>query len=358
MIIEGQVWYEVVPKDRPTNAEVGKWLYFGEKAVLHSWLQRLNELVEHGILRAAKISRKDPRWDPFPHKPCVLCVYTTDNEEEKAHARHLLATEFGVEVRTWKSDAQTSRDWAEDGWLQIESQISKIKRALAAGDMPDAPEIRRELRALTDRLSYLVTHPESDTLGAELRLSKTEAFLADLKRDLASGDLTLAAILDHLDKIQTQISRISEAKTTHPGSGATGQSVRNDYLFVIMPFGEQHVDTYDTIRRAILKLNADLKVERVDEKPGSFQITQEIWNSIRSARVIVCDLTDERPNVYYELGYAHALGKPMVCIAREGTKVHFDVSGFKVALFSTYRELEEKLAHEISGCMVANGHWH
>lgn len=354
MIIKSPVWFDVVPtKQRATNAEIGKWLYFGEKALLHGWLPRLDELIEAGELRAAKVSRKDADSDPFPHKPCVVCVYTTDTEKEKAHAKRVLAREFGVEVTTWKSDAQTSRDWAEDGWLRIESQITEIKRALARGELPDAPAIQQQLRSLTDRLSELVAAPKGETLAAELELSHTDVFLANLKRTIASGQITLATILDHLDKLQMQVSRISEAKPANPGTSESGVSVRSDYLFVIMPFGTQHIDTYDAIRRGILKVHADLKVERVDEQPGSFAITEGIWKSIRRARLVICDLTDERPNVYYELGYAHALGKPMVCVARTGTNIHFDLSGFKMLFFNTYRELEESLIREVGGSLAA-----
>ena len=60
-------------------------------------------------------------------------------------------------------------------------------------------------------------------------------------------------------------------------------------------------------------------------------------------------MTDEKPNVYYELGYTHALEKPTVCLAREGTIIHFDLSGFKVIFFKTLRELEERLVKEVSG---------
>jgi hypothetical protein len=352
MIREDQVWYNVTPKDyASTDAEIGKWLYFGEKNVLHSWLPRLNELVEAGELRAAKISRKDPRWDPFPHKPCVLCAFTANDEQEKTRVKRLLAIEFGIDVSTWKSDAQTLRDWDEYGWLQIESQITNLKRRMAAGDVPDTPETKNQLRALISKLSDVLHNYESDTLLAEQKLSKTEGFLTDLQRELASENLTLATILNHLDRIQVQISRITQGDAIQVKPDSIDQSVRNEYLFVIMPFGKQHVDTYDTIRRAILKVSPILIVERVDEKPGSFQITQEIWNSIKSARAIICDLTDERPNVYYELGYAHALLKPVVCVARDGTSIHFDVSGFKVVLFNTYRELEERLRDEIDGVL-------
>jgi len=60
----------------------------------------------------------------------------------------------------------------------------------------------------------------------------------------------------------------------------------------------------------------------------------------------VCDLTAERPNVYYELGFAKGIGKRLICIAREGTQIHFDVYGLKILFFRSYRDLEERLNKE------------
>ena len=328
---------------------VGKWLYFGEKDRLHSWLPRLDVLVERRSLMAAKISRKDPKFDLFPHKPCVLCVFTADDDNERAQAKQLLAREFGIEVKTWKSDAQTMRDWAEDGWLRIELEISKIKRALASGESPNSPEIVRELRALTDRLSNLAANPTSVTLAEELRLSQTDNFIRELKSNFGHDDLTLSIILNKLDQLQSHILRISNPHNVNLEYEAIDKDPRREYIFVMMPFGIQHVDTYDAIRRSILKVNSDLRVERVDEKPGSAQILNEIYKSIRSASLIIADMTDEKPNVYYELGYTHALEKPTVCLAREGTIIHFDLSGFKVIFFKTLRELEESLFMRLAG---------
>jgi hypothetical protein len=211
MILANEYWYDIVRKGEHTPTAIGKWLYFGEKDRLHSWLPRLDVLVERGSLIAAKISRKDPKSDPFPHKQCVLCVFTADDDNERERAKQLLARELGIEVKTWKSDAQTMRDWEEDGWLRIESEISKIKRALASGGNPSSPEIMGELRALTDRLSNLASNPTSVTLAEEFRLSNTDNFIHELKSSLAAGDLTLSVILDRLDKLQMQILRISDS---------------------------------------------------------------------------------------------------------------------------------------------------
>jgi hypothetical protein len=58
---------------------------------------------------------------------------------------------------------------------------------------------------------------------------------------------------------------------------------------------------------AVKKVDQQLKVERIDERPGSFAITDEIHRSIQKSDLIICDLTEERPNVYYEPGYARGL---------------------------------------------------
>ena len=57
--------------------------------------------------------------------------------------------------------------------------------------------------------------------------------------------------------------------------------------------------------------------------------------------------------MYYELGFAHGLGKSVLCIARENTPIHFDVYGFRVLFFSTYRDLESKLSRELPTLLQA-----
>jgi len=119
-----------------------------------------------------------------------------------------------------------------------------------------------------------------------------------------------------------------------------------------MPFAAEHLDTYDTIVRAVAKANKKLRITRVDDKPGAFSITDEIRRAIRTAGLIICDLTEERPNVYYELGLAHGLDRPVICIARKSTRLHFDVYGLKVIFFDTYRLLEQELERETAKMLV------
>ena len=76
------------------------------------------------------------------------------------------------------------------------------------------------------------------------------------------------------------------------------------------------------------------------------QILEDVTSCISGAAVVVVDITDANPNVMYELGYAHALGKPtvLICNAQHngapGEGIPFDIRGMRVLRFN----LEEPAA--------------
>lgn len=76
---------------------------------------------------------------------------------------------------------------------------------------------------------------------------------------------------------------------------------------------------------------------------GDYRITDKIIEMIQSARLVVVDLTHERPNVYFELGYARGLGKRVVTIARKESNIHFDVKDWKYLEYLDSRLLERDL---------------
>ena len=85
MILQNDYWYDILPTTKGKGRIEGKWLFFTSK--LHALTEDLDRLVEGGQIRAAKIARKLPAHDPFPEKACVLCVFTSDDPEEKQRSR-------------------------------------------------------------------------------------------------------------------------------------------------------------------------------------------------------------------------------------------------------------------------------
>src|SRR5437868_2856381 len=80
------------------------------------------------------------------------------------------------------------------------------------------------------------------------------------------------------------------------------------FVFVLMPFAEEFNDIYKFgIKGAAEDTGA--YAERVDEQIFTEGFLPRIYNQISKADVIVADMTNRNPNVFYEVGYAHALGK-------------------------------------------------
>ena len=83
------------------------------------------------------------------------------------------------------------------------------------------------------------------------------------------------------------------------------------FIFVLMPFSDEFDDVYKLgIKPACEKVGA--YAERVDEQIFKETILQRIYNQIAKADIIISEMTGRNPNVFYETGYAHALGKNVI----------------------------------------------
>jgi hypothetical protein len=119
-------------------------------------------------------------------------------------------------------------------------------------------------------------------------------------------------------------------------------------VFVIMSFAEKgHLrDAYNTFKR-VCEVNG-FRAFKVDQHFDARQrIVPSIISSIRRSAFIIADLTEPRPNVYYELGYAQALGKDILTTAQEGTALPFDVFDIPTHFWDSQDTLERKLHTEI-----------
>jgi hypothetical protein len=135
----------------------------------------------------------------------------------------------------------------------------------------------------------------------------------------------------------------------------SGTFVRN-LVFVGMAFDlpSEISDTYQAIKRACSNLG--LNAMRVDDESDSGPIPVKILRGIEEAEFLVFDLSVERPNVYYELGYAHGAGNranDIAIVAKTGTKVHFDVAQLAILFYESAIDLEQKLSKRLAKMIEA-----
>ncbi|MBK9005734.1 MAG: hypothetical protein IPM31_01950 [Anaerolineae bacterium] len=95
--------------------------------------------------------------------------------------------------------------------------------------------------------------------------------------------------------------------------------------FLIMPFNPELRNVYDAIEGIVVD-KCGLKCVRPDKLSGSNRITSDIWKFVNESRFVIADLTDRNPNVFYEVGIAHARNKPVIFITQNPSlEVPFDV---------------------------------
>jgi hypothetical protein len=94
-----------------------------------------------------------------------------------------------------------------------------------------------------------------------------------------------------------------------------------------MPFGEEFSELYELgIKTACEKAGA--YCERVDEQIFNESILARIYNQIAKADIIVSDMSNRNPNVFYETGYAHALNKEVILLTQSVEDIPFDLKHY------------------------------
>jgi hypothetical protein len=120
----------------------------------------------------------------------------------------------------------------------------------------------------------------------------------------------------------------SAAPKTRRGRGKSSEQT----CFVIMPFGSPY-DRYYANVYAPAVIEVGLEPLRADSLFRSTPIISDIWRFTRDATIMLADLSDKNPNVFYELGLAHAIGKPVILVSSNIEDVPFDLRALRVLIY-------------------------
>lgn len=129
-------------------------------------------------------------------------------------------------------------------------------------------------------------------------------------------------------------------------------------VFVLMPFSLNLKPIYDDHLKKVAK-NLNLSIARADDFFSQNSIMHEVWSAITQAAILIADCTGKNPNVFYEIGIAHAIGKPVILITQNQDDVPFDLRHIRYIQYeytpSGMIKFENALTTTISEIMKDSG---
>jgi hypothetical protein len=171
------------------------------------------------------------------------------------------------------------------------------------------------------------------TLKDFIRWDKGKTDLSKILHNLEQLDMPQSKldILKISNKVKVQPER-AETPDKQVEFNQSEVKVNDKLCFIIMPFNVKLNPIYESIIKPVIK---DLKLEslRADEIFTSKPIIEDIWKSIKKARFLIADLTERNPNVFYELGLAHALNKDVILLTQDIDDVPFDLRHFRIIVY-------------------------
>jgi nucleoside 2-deoxyribosyltransferase len=129
-------------------------------------------------------------------------------------------------------------------------------------------------------------------------------------------------------------------------------TMKNPSVFVIMPFAAPWRDVYELgIKAGCVAAGAE--VARIDEQIFHQNILIRLYSQIAQADFIVAEMTEPNPNVYYEVGYAHGVGRPVLLITKTLNSVPFDLKHYPFIQYESIVTLKTELEKRLK-MFIAN----
>lgn len=126
-------------------------------------------------------------------------------------------------------------------------------------------------------------------------------------------------------------------------------------VLVVMSFsGEPSLsDAYESFKEVCAEFKYDCL--RIDDESDIPRIMPELLQRLSQCAFCIVDITDEKANVYYELGYAEAAKRSVIVTAKKGTSLPFDVKDIPVVFWENQKGLKEQLRKKIKAIAAKQG---
>lgn len=251
------------------------------------------------------------------------------------------------------------------GHLQLADRAKKILRPQNPSDAVDglreavlgAPvlgDVYKHYRGENFPDPQFLDNALTDTFGVPA--ADVQEFKAIFLESLRSAELVdeqpsgKVRVLD----VSQQVSGVVESTEALQKVVKTVKASTADSCFVLMPFVAPLGNHYSLIYEPAIR-KAGLRAVRADADIfATGKIMDQVWAGINAAKVLVAEMTSRNPNVFYELGIAHALKKPVVLVSSNEDDVPFDVRHIRVIYYDVNDPFwGEKLVSKVAENIVS-----
>lgn len=195
---------------------------------------------------------------------------------------------------------------------------------------------------------------------ARIKLGWTETFTFELPMGLVwdSREETESALrqfaADLASNIKEKLERTQRRVSFQPIFRTSLEELELDdsLCFALMPFDSPFNRIYDDVIRVAVD-KAGLRAVRADKIFSPSPIVEDIWVHIATSRLIIADVTGKNPNVFYELGLAHAVGKAVIIITQSKDDVPFDIGYIRYFRYSDDQTGWVRLAEDLRLAIAA-----
>lgn len=257
------------------------------------------------------------------------------------------------EQQVSEASMQTARQIAHR-LMRYSAQVAEAMRSAPLVGTEDLADLRHATKAMRASLRLRryrfeeieVLNDEDRILGVRPATQREDEPLSPLEADVVFFDNT-STILRIVAFIEASAD-LSPQGDGVPASGVDAPRYRPGTAFVMMWMDPAHpdlTDICDTVKDTFRKFG--INAVRADDIEHDGQITQRVLNELRTSEFLFADLTGARPNVYYEVGFAHALGRRVLLYRKAGTGLHFDLAGYNCPEYANLRDLKDKLVRRL-----------